>query len=202
MLSRCVSTIIAAGFAAVLAAPAQAQGTQPGTQPTPADIEAKAQMCSACQGANGTPLDPKTMPNIWGQQPYYILTQLVHYRNGMRENPIMTTLAKGLQQSDLRPLAAYFAAKPWPAQQPAAAPAATAAPPNGIAMCVPCHQQKFEGGVSWPRLAGLNYDYLVAAMRDFANEQRTNNEDMVKIMKMFSDSERDAMARYLAGLQG
>ena len=44
MLSRCVSTIIAAGFAAVLAAPAQAQGTQPGTQPTPptpADIEAK-----------------------------------------------------------------------------------------------------------------------------------------------------------------
>ena len=118
MLSRCVSTIIAAGIAAILAAPAQAQGTQPGTQPTPpapADIEAKAQLCSVCHGASGTPLDPKTMPNIWGQQPYYILTQLVHYRNGMRENPVMVSIAKGLQQSDLRPLAAYFAAKPWPA---------------------------------------------------------------------------------------
>ena len=54
--------------------------------------------------------------------------------------------------------------------------------------------------MSWPRLAGLNYDYLVASMRAFANEERTNNEDMVKIMKMFTDAERDAMARYLAGL--
>ena len=54
--------------------------------------------------------------------------------------------------------------------------------------------------MSWPRLAGLSYEYLVAAMRAFANEERTNNDDMMKIMKMFSESERDAMARYLAGL--
>jgi cytochrome c553 len=199
MLSRCVSTIIAAGFAAVLAAPAQAQGTQPGTQPTPADIEAKAQMCAACHGANGTPLDAKTMPNIWGQQPYYILTQLVHYRNGMRENPVMASIAKTLQQSDLRPLAAYFAAKPWPASSNT--PAAPAETPKGLAMCTPCHQANFQGGISWPRIAGLNYDYMVAAMRSFANEERTNNMDMVKIMKLFSDSERDAMARYLAALK-
>jgi cytochrome c553 len=199
MLSRCVSTIIAAGFAAVLAAPAQAQGTQPGAQPTPADIEAKAQMCAACHGANGTPLDPKTMPNIWGQQPYYILTQLVHYRNGMRENPVMASIAKTLQQSDLRPLAAYFAAKPWPAGSNT--PAAPAETPKGLTMCTPCHQANFQGGISWPRVAGLNYDYMVAAMRSFANEERTNNMDMVKIMKLFSDSEREAMARYLAALK-
>jgi cytochrome c553 len=202
MLSRCVSTIIAAGFAAILAAPALAQGTQPGTQPatpSPADIEAKAQLCAACHGANGVPLDPKTMPNIWGQQPYYILTQLVHYRNGMRENPVMASIAKGLQQSDLRPLAAYFGAKPWPAASNA--PAASAEPPKGMTMCVPCHQANFQGGISWPRLAGLNYDYMVAAMKAFANEERTNNMDMVKIMKLFSDSERDAMARYLAALK-
>ena len=31
-----------------------------------ANIEAKVQVCAACHGANGTPLDPKTMPNIWG----------------------------------------------------------------------------------------------------------------------------------------
>ena len=192
MLSRCVSTIIAAGVAAILAVPALAQGT------APADIEAKAQMCAACHGANGTPLDPKTMPNIWGQQPYYILTQLVHYRNGMRENPIMSSIAKGLQQSDLRPLAAYFAAKPWPASN---APAPSGEPPKGLTMCVPCHQANFQGGISWPRIAGLNYDYMVAAMKAFANEERTNNMDMVKIMKLFSDSEREAMARYLAALK-
>jgi cytochrome c553 len=188
MFTRICSTIIAAGVMFALAGvPTRAQD----------GIEGKAQACAACHGANGVPLDPKTMPNIWGQQPYYILKQLMNYRNGMRAHPIMTPFARGLQEADLRPMAAYFAAKPWPANP---APVASAAPPNGIAMCVPCHQSKFEGGPSWPRLAGLNYDYLVAAMRAFATEERTNNEDMVKIMKMFSDSDRDAMARYLAGL--
>lgn len=188
MLTRLVSTIVVAGIGfALVAGPAQAAD----------DIEAKVQTCAVCHGANGTPLDPKTMPNIWGQQPYYILKQLMNYRNGMRTHPVMTAIARGLQDADLRPIAAYFAGKTWPANP---TPAAAAPPPNGIAMCVPCHQQKFEGGPSWPRLAGLNYDYLVSAMRAFATEERTNNEDMVKIMKMFSDGDREAMARYLAGM--
>jgi cytochrome c553 len=191
---RCVSTIIAtitaAGtIAAVVNAPAQAQGA--------AGIEAKAQACAVCHGANGVPIDPKTMPIISGQQSYYIFKQLVNYRNGMREHPIMTPLAKGRQQSDLRPLADHFAAKPWPANTAAAA---SAAPPKGITMCTPCHQQNFQGGVSWPRIAGLSYEYLVASMRAFATEQRTNNTDMVQMMQLFTDSEREAMARYLAGL--
>lgn len=189
---RCVSTIAiitaVAALAAVVNAPAQAQD---------AGIEGKAQACTICHGANGVPLDPKTMPVISGQQSYYIFKQLVNYRNGMREHPIMTPLAKGLQQSDLRPLADYFAAKPWPANTAAVA---SAAAPKGITMCTPCHQQNFHGGVSWPRLAGLSYEYLVASMRAFANEQRTNNTDMVQMMKLFTDSEREAMARYLAGL--
>jgi cytochrome c553 len=195
MFTRCVSTIAtitaAAALVATLNAPAQAQGTQG------AGIEGKAQACAVCHGANGVPIDPKTMPIISGQQSYYIFKQLVNYRNGMREHPVMTPLAKGLQQSDLRPLADHFAAKPWPANTAAAA---SAAPPKGITMCTPCHQQNFQGGISWPRLAGLSYEYLVASMRAFANEQRTNNTDMVQLMKLFTDSEREAMARYLAGL--
>jgi cytochrome c553 len=192
MFTRCVSTIItaAAALVAILNAPAQAQGTQ--------GIEAKAQACTICHGANGVPIDPKTMPIISGQQSYYIFKQLVNYRNGMREHPVMTPLAKGLQQSDLRPLADYFAAKPWPANTAAAGAAAEA--PKGITSCTPCHQQNFQGGISWPRLAGLSYEYLVASMRAFANEERTNNTDMVQMMKLFTDSEREAMARYLAGL--
>ena len=155
MLSRCVSTIIAAGVAAILAAPAQAQ-------PTPADIEGKAQLCSACHGANGVPTDAKTMPNIWGQQPYYILTQLVHYRNGMREHPVMSVIAKGLQQSDLRPLAAYYAAKPWPAAS--SAPAAPAETPKGLTMCTPCHQANFQGGPNpVPAKAALALMGLIAS---------------------------------------
>jgi cytochrome c553 len=161
------------------------------------DIEAKAQACAACHGQNGVPIDPKTVPIIWGQQQAYLVKQLHDYRSGDRDNAIMSPIAKGLAQQDLRKIAAYFAAKSWPAQNAAPAPAP---PPKGIAQCQPCHQQKFEGGMPAPRLAGLSYDYLVASMRSFATDERTNNGDMPKFMQALKDDEREAMARYLSAL--
>jgi cytochrome c553 len=187
MFPRLYAVTIAAGMILSGAAlPGHAQG----------NVESKVLACAACHGQNGVPSDPKTVPVIWGQQQYYVFKQLNDYKNDLRSHPIMSPLAKGLQRDDLRPIAAYFAGKAWPAKSVADAPAA----PNGISSCAACHQANFQGGVSWPRLAGLSYEYLVASMRSFANEERVNNEDMVKIMKMFTDSERDAMARYLAGL--
>jgi cytochrome c553 len=109
----------------------------------------------------------------------------------------MSPIAKGLAQEDLRKIAVYFAAKSWPAQRVAAA---SASPPNGITQCQPCHQPNFEGGPPAPRLAGLSYEYLAAAMRSFATDEGTNNGDMPKFMQTLSDSERDAMARYLSAL--
>jgi cytochrome c553 len=161
------------------------------------DIEAKAQMCAACHGQKGVPTDPKTMPIIWGQQESYLVKELHDYRSGDRDNPIMAPIAKALAQDDLRKIAAYFAAKSWPAQH-AAAPSTS--PPKGIAQCQPCHQPNFEGGPPAPRLAGLSYDYLAAAMRNFANGKRTNNGDMPKFMQALTNSERDAIAHYLSGL--
>ncbi len=160
------------------------------------DIEAKAELCAACHGQNGVPSDPKTIPTIWGQQQSYLVKQLHDFRSGDRESPIMSPIAKSLAQEDLRKLAAYFAAKGWPVQSAAA----SAPPPSGIAQCQPCHQRNFEGGPPAPRLAGLSYEYLVAAMRSFAAGERTNNGDMPKFMQALTDSERDAMARYLSAL--
>jgi hypothetical protein len=37
-------------------------------------------------------------------------------------------------------------------------------------------------------------------MRRFAEGERTNNPDMVKIMQELSPAQRDAMARYISGL--
>jgi cytochrome c553 len=188
MFMRLYSMIFVAGVVfAVTAVPAGAAD----------DIEAKAQQCAACHGENGVPTDPKTMPIIWGQQVYYLDKELHDYRSGDRVNPIMSAIAKGLAQDDLRKIAVYFAAKTWPAQHAAAAPAT---PPKGIAQCQPCHQPNFEGGPPAPRLAGLSHDYLAAAMRSFATGKRTNNGDMPKFMQALTNSERDAIARYLSGL--
>jgi cytochrome c553 len=161
------------------------------------DMDAKAQVCAACHGAKGIPTDPKTIPVIWGQQESYLMKQLRDFRNGERPSDVMAPLAKGLAEADLRQLAAYFAAKPWPSKKSQAKPPAT---PKGIAQCQACHQPNFEGGMPAPRLAGLSYEYLVQEMREFARAERTNNLDMPGFMRALTEPERNAIARYLSSL--
>jgi cytochrome c553 len=187
MINHRVSTIFAAlvGFVA-LAAPTIAAEA----------IEEKVQVCTACHGTNGVPINATT-PIIWGQTEYFIVKQLHDYKSGDRENAIMPTFAKTLTQADLRPVAQYFNKKTWPARTTPAAPVAA---PDGLAVCQICHQQGFVGGLPAPRLAGQSYEYLVEAMRSFADGDRTNNADMVKLMQELPAAKREAIARYLASL--
>jgi cytochrome c553 len=160
------------------------------------DIETRVEVCAACHGQNGAPATSAT-PIIWGQQANYLYKELHDYHSGDRTNAIMSPLIKTFGLEDLRKVANYFAAKTWPAHQ--GGPAG-GSPPEKITMCRACHGQNFEGGAPAPRLAGLSYEYLTTAMNSFADGHRTNNLDMPGFMKALTESERDAMARYLAGL--
>jgi cytochrome c553 len=159
-------------------------------------IEAKLQLCAACHGQNGEPINAMT-PIIWGQQEYVIVKQLHDYKVGDRPSPIMAPMAATLTQQDLRPAAAYFASKSWPARRTTVT---AASPPTDMGRCQICHQPGFVGGLPAPRLAGQGYEYLLQAMNGFADGTRTNNPDMVKVMQDYSPEQREAMARYLAGL--
>jgi cytochrome c553 len=181
-----ISTIAGAvTILAILALPAAAD-----------ELEDSLQTCNACHGQNGEPIAP-IIPIIWGQQESFLVKQLHDYKSKDRENPIMTPLAEGIKQPDIRKVARYFAAKTWPARHAAdAAPS----PPAGMTVCRICHQENFQGGLPAPRLAGQSYEYLVGAMNAFADEQRTNSADMMKLMKALTAAERQAMARYLSTL--
>ena len=50
-----------------------------------------------------------------------------------------------------------------------------------------------------PRLAGQKYEYLVDAMRRYADGERKNNAEMMNIMKAISPADREAIARYISG---
>jgi len=159
-------------------------------------LGAKLLVCNTCHGADGVPKNTIT-PIIWGQQETFLLKQLHDFHSGDRDNEVMTWMATALSQAEVGPVAAYFAKKNWPAR---AAGAASTSPPAGVAVCQICHQQNFVGGLPAPRLAGQRYEYLVEAMRRYAERERTNNADMMKIMEAMSPAEREAMARYISGL--
>src|SRR5215831_17176980 len=159
-------------------------------------LGAKLLVCNTCHGENGVPRSAAT-PIIWGLQENYLVKQLHDFQSGDRDNEVMTWMATALSQAELGPAAAYFAKKNWPARP---ANAAATSPPAIVAVCQACHQQNLAGGLPAPRLAGQRYEYLVEAMRRYAEGERTNNAEMMNIMKALSPAERDAMARYISGL--
>lgn len=91
----------AAAALALLSAPTFAAGN--------ADAgKAKSAVCAACHGAEGiSAMD--IYPNLAGQKEAYLATQLQHFRDGERNNPIMAPMAKPLSDEDIADLAAYYA---------------------------------------------------------------------------------------------
>ena len=156
------------------------------------EFSAKLSVCNACHDVNGRRINA-TIPVIWGQQENYLVKQLHEFESGARNDEVMLWMAKTLTQQELRVAATYFAKQTWPARSAGAA--STPPPPPGIAACQACHDT-----VAAPRLAGQSYEYLVEAMRRFAEGERKNNAIMMKMMAAIPPADREAMARYLSGL--
>lgn len=78
-----------------------------------ADAEAgkqKSQACVGCHGLNGKSNNP-LYPHLKGQQKMYLISALKAYRDGKRENPMMSSFASGLSDEDIEDLAAYYASQ-------------------------------------------------------------------------------------------
>lgn len=101
MLSAQEKADVAAYFQAE---PVVSSGSTVGTAP------AAAQTCAACHGADGVGILPE-YPTIAGQHADYIERALQDYRSGKRQNAIMNGFAGQLSDTDIKQLAAYFAAQ-------------------------------------------------------------------------------------------
>jgi cytochrome c553 len=123
------------------------------------------------------------------------------FRTKARDVELMTWAALTIHDdAEMAAVTQFFSKKTWPAPRAAAAKGGATQRPNGMAVCEACHQLNFAGGPTGPRLAGQNYEYLVEAMRKFADGERKNNPEMAQVMATVQPAQREAMARYLSGL--
>jgi cytochrome c553 len=160
--------------------------------------------CASCHGLNGiVKSKDKSVPNIAGQRPAYLYTELRAYQSGRRGNTPMDNAVKFLSDDALVKVAAYYANLD-PAQ-PAAKGAKPVVQTNPVSAgkaaasgCEGCHGQ---GGVSStpgiPNLAGQDPKYIVAAVKAYKNGQRKS--DMMKtLVSALTDTELDDIALYFA----
>jgi cytochrome c553 len=164
-------------------------------------IEDKAAVCGACHGAHGAPVN-KSIPVIWGQNEGYLYLEMRDYKLGNRKNASMTAIMSKFEKSDMKELAAYFAAKDWPnLGQPGTAEAVAqhAETIDNSAGCKGCHLSEWQGDSVTPRIGGQGLQYLRETMAAFRSGERANNPWMAALLKTYSDSDIDALAAYLAG---
>jgi cytochrome c553 len=64
--------------------------------------------CAACHGPEGNKPNTPETPRLGGQQYGYLVQALNDYRNGTRDNPVMSAMAKPLTEKEIRELAGYF----------------------------------------------------------------------------------------------
>ena len=64
--------------------------------------------CAACHGPEGNKPNTPETPRLAGQQYGYLVQALNDYRNGTRENPVMSAMAKPLTEKEIRELAGYY----------------------------------------------------------------------------------------------
>jgi len=69
-----------------------------------------AKNCAACHGETGTGSNP-AWPNLAAQKQGYLANALKAFKAGLRKDPMMAGVSRGLSDTDIADLAAYYAAQ-------------------------------------------------------------------------------------------
>lgn len=161
-------------------------------------LEDEIALCTSCHGEDGIPIEPE-YPIIWGQEYFYIYTQIRDYGAGRREHEIMTPIAAEYDRDQAKLLAEHFAALPWPDLPTVVQDGDQQLAEKGITggQCSACHG-KWQGDSRIPRVAGQQPGYLSRTMHDFKNDVRMNAPDLNSTMKQLSDETIAALSRYFS----
>jgi cytochrome c553 len=166
-------------------------------------------VCAACHGADGNSaitLNPK----LAAQHPEYLEKQLTEFKSGKRANAVMSGMAAGLSEQEIKDIAAYFAAKKLNLAQATKNGAGSLGEKiyrggiaaTGVPACASCHSPNGAGlPKQFPRLSAQHADYTLAQMKAFRSGERANAPMMMAIAAKMTDAEMAAVADYIQGLR-
>jgi cytochrome c553 len=189
-----VLSAVGVTFAFAIAHPASAQGD--------AAVAKLAEPCFACHGPEGNSKNPD-YPILAGQSWRYIYIQLKDFKEGRRNDPVMSAMAAGLSRDDMIALGNYFAAQK---AQPIAFKADGAKVEAGrkisdAVLCPMCHLGGFVGQNEIPKVAGQYPQYIRKQLQDFRAKRRTNDAgNMTSVAGTLSDDDIENLTHYIANL--
>jgi cytochrome c553 len=195
---------LAGALPALAAAAPGAPATLPDT------LEQRIMACTACHA--GKERSDAFFPRISGKPAGYLYNQLVNFREGRRQYPLMTYMVEHMPDAYLREIAQYFSEQhtPAPPAQPGNASAAMLErgrslvtlgdPARKVPACIACHGQQLTGvAPAIPGLLGLPRDYINAQFGAWKNHVRRAQapDCMAEVAKRLSDADIAAVSGWL-----
>jgi cytochrome c553 len=164
------------------------------------------EVCVSCHGETGVSVSPD-FPHLAGQSGAAIYKQLYDYRTGSRAHPLMTDIAKALDEPVSADVAAYYAGPPRRNPNPvtlAEPPPAIVRlvelgdPRRNIPPCAACHRAGAGGPIETPVLAEQRAEYIVQQLKLYASGERHNDvyARMRTVASRLTAGEIDGLARY------
>jgi cytochrome c553 len=202
-------TVALAPLSLLLANAAIASEAAPAFKADPTKGQQLAVACGACHTQDGSRGVP-TNPILQGQHPEYLVKQLTEFKAGKRKNAIMSGMAAGLAEEDMKHIAAFYAskkAKPGFAKSKDTVTLGEQIYRGGILSkqvpaCAGCHSPDGAGiPAQYPRIGGQHGDYAEAQLLAFRSGARANSAQMMAIAGKLNDLEIRAVADYLTGLR-
>lgn len=191
----------------------------PATSAVPDTMAQRLAACTSCHGnqpaaaAGGGTGERRYYPRIAGKPAGYLYNQLVNFREGRRQYPLMTWMVDHLSDDYLREIATYFSAQhlPAPVLPRSGIPAAELErgrrlvtqgdPARQIPACIACHGGRLTGALpAIPGLVGLPRDYINAQFGAWRNGTRRAHapDCMAAIASRLSLSDVAAVSGWLA----
>jgi cytochrome c553 len=169
--------------------------------------------CTSCHAKKD--VNDQYFPRISGKPAGYLYNQMINFRDGRRQFPLMSYMVGHLPEPYMREIAAHFAAEhlPSPPAQPSDANAAVLErgrtlvmlgdPAIKVPACIACHGQQLTGvNPAIPGLLGLPRDYVNAQLGAWRNKTRraAAPDCMAEITARLSLADASAISSWL-GLQ-
>ncbi len=165
----------------------------------------RATLCSYCHGIDGNSVRDG-VPNLAGQNPLYLWTQIDHFASGRRRNFVMQALAKGFSHEDKLNLAIYFSANKVHPQKADPGRAKKGGTLYGH-RCAVCHGDLARGNKKFARLAGQKQAYLEKNLRRFrmnankpygSTDAVRRSKRMEAVARLLTDDEIVDVAAFLS----
>ena len=160
--------------------------------------------CEACHGPGGNSATA-LVPSIAQQPQLFLENQLVFFREGLRNSPVMEAVLKDVKDEEISALSKHFAAQPARVVDKAPADGKLATRGRELSdrmYCGQCHLPTLHGRAQMPRLAGQREDYLLHAMKGYRDNQRTGADTtMAGILHGMSDADLAALAHFMSRVE-